>query len=83
MTHTVIRGLTLHRIWMIFSINNRIINKNQSTKIQELMVHIISRNLLFHENIKVHITIAARITAIMSGIIFEVFQQITKNLHIT
>lgn len=83
MTHTIIRGLILYRVWMIFSINKKIINKNQSTKIQELIVHIMSRILLFHENIKVHMTIAARITATISGMIFEVFQKITKNLHIT
>ena len=82
-TQTIIRGLILCRADIIFSTNNTTINKNQSTNTQELIVHIISRNLLFHWYIKVQTTIIERIKAIIIGINFELFQKITKNLHIT
>ena len=70
-THNVIRGLILYQIDILCSINN-ITNKiNQSTNIQEPIVHTISNILLFHLYIKVHITRMARITAIIIGINFE------------
>ena len=82
MTHIVIRGLILYQIWMMFSINKIIINKNPSTKIREPIVHIMSRILLSHWYMKVHITRMARIIEIIKGINLESFQKITKNLHI-
>ena len=66
-----IRGLALYQIWMIFSINRKIINKNHSTNIQEPIVQIMSKVLLFHWYIKVQNTIADRIIAIIIGISLE------------
>ena len=83
MIHIIIRGLILYQMEIIFSTNSIIISKNQSTKIQEPIVHIISRILLSHRYMKVHITRMARIIEIIKGINLESFQKITKNLHIT
>ena len=83
MRHTIIRGLILYQICMIFSTNNIIISKNQSTNIREPIVQIMPIILLSHWYMKVHITRMARIIEIIKGINLESFQKITKNLHIT
>ena len=81
---TTIHGFDGRRTYDIAcSINSIINNKNQSTNIRELRVHMISKILLFHRYININIVIIVIIMAIINGISLEVFPKITKSLHIT
>ena len=53
---TMIRGFALYQIEIRCSIDSKIISKNHSTKIRELIVDSISNVLLFHQYIKVKTT---------------------------
>lgn len=83
MIHTIIHGFILYQIEIRCSNDSIIVNKNQSTKIREPIVQIMSTILLSHWYMKVHIIVMARIIAITKGISFVSCPKIVKNLRIT